>query len=75
MKAKVLIRFRDKHTGEMHKVNDVIEVSKSRFAEILEVGPLVEKVEETAEVEETATEVAEAAAKPKKTTKSKKDVK
>lgn len=46
MKAKVLRRFKDKHTGEIYKVGEVITVSKARFAEILEVAPLVEEVVE-----------------------------
>ena len=46
MKAKVVQRFRDKHTGDIHEVGDIITISKKRFAEILEVAPLVEEIKE-----------------------------
>ncbi len=49
MKAKVLKRFRDKHTGKIHKPGDIITISKKRYAEILEVDVLVEEVKNTAE--------------------------
>jgi hypothetical protein len=45
MKAKVLKSFKDKYSGKIYKVNEVITVSKERFEEILTVAPLVEKVE------------------------------
>ncbi len=46
MKAKVVSKFKDKHTGKIHNPGDVITVSKERFAEILEVAPLVEELVE-----------------------------
>lgn len=46
MKAKVLKRFKDKHNGKVYAVGDIITISKKRFAEILEVGALVEEVTE-----------------------------
>lgn len=46
MKAKVLKRFKDKHTGKVYKVGEIITVTKKRFAEILETAPLVEEVTE-----------------------------
>lgn len=50
MKAKVLKRFKDKHSGEIHEPGDIITVTKKRFKEILEVDVLVEEVtEETTE--------------------------
>ena len=50
MKAKVLKRFKDKHTGEIHYAGTIITVTKKRFAEILETGKLVaEYTEETTE--------------------------
>lgn len=50
MKAKVLKRFKDKYSGEIHEAGDIITVTKKRFKEILEVGVLVEEVtEENAE--------------------------
>lgn len=45
MKAKVLRRFKDKYSGKVYKVDEVITISKDRFEEILTVAPLVEKVE------------------------------
>jgi len=49
MKAKVLKRFKDKHTGKVYKPGDIITISKKRYAEILEVGVLVEEVKNTDE--------------------------
>lgn len=46
MKVKVLKSFRDKHTKKRHNVGDIMEVTEERFAEILEKGPLVEKISE-----------------------------
>ena len=48
MKVKVLKRFKDKHTGKMHEVDEVLTVTKKRFAEILETAPLVEEIKEEA---------------------------
>lgn len=47
MKAKVIAKFKDKHTGKVHKVGEVLTISKERFEEILKVAPLVEEVKET----------------------------
>lgn len=44
MKAKVLKRFKDKHNGKIYEPGEIITISKKRFAEILEVGVLVEEV-------------------------------
>jgi hypothetical protein len=44
MEAKVLKRFRDKHTGEIHIEGTTITVTKERLDEILSVGPLVEPI-------------------------------
>ncbi len=49
MKAKVIHEFIDKHTTEIHKVNDILEISEERFEEILQVGKLIEKVAEVTE--------------------------
>jgi hypothetical protein len=46
MEVKVVKRFRDKHTNEIHKVNDVLTINKTRFKEILKVGAFVEEVNE-----------------------------
>ncbi len=47
MKAKVIISFNDKHTGEKHKKGDIIEVSAARFNEINQKDRLVEAYDET----------------------------
>lgn len=44
MKAIVLKRFRDKHTGELHPKGATITISKERFEEIRTVGPFVAAV-------------------------------
>lgn len=44
MKAKVLKPFKDKYSGKIYKVGEILTVSKDRFAEILTVAPLVEEV-------------------------------
>lgn len=44
MRAKVLKRFKDKHSGRIYKEGEIITISKERFNEILEVAPLVEEV-------------------------------
>lgn len=57
MKVKVIERFRDKNTKKIHKVGDVLTISKERYDEILTVGTFVEEIKEEPKVE------------PKKTTK------
>ncbi len=52
MKAKVIKKFRDKYTGDMYAVDDVITVTKKRYNEILETGKLVEEVKEEKVTEE-----------------------
>lgn len=47
MKAKVLKRFKDKYSGKIHNVGDVITISKDRFNEILTVGEFVEEIKKT----------------------------
>lgn len=44
MKAKVVKKFIDKYTGELHKPGEVIKISKKRYEEILAVGNFVEEV-------------------------------
>ena len=46
MKVKVIKKFVDKHTKKVHKVGEVLTISKERFEEILTVGKLVEEVKE-----------------------------
>ena len=58
MKVKVLKRFKDKHTDEIHEKGKVMDVTKTRYKEILKVGVFVEEVKE-AEAEEPETETAE----------------
>ena len=72
MKVKVLKRFKDKHTKEIHKVGDVLDVTKKRYEEILTKGKLVEEIdEEHTEAPEEPTETPEDGKdkKKKKTTK------
>lgn len=47
MKAKVLERFFDKHTGKEFKKGDVINITELRFNEINSNKKLVEAVVET----------------------------
>lgn len=51
MKAKVLERFFDKHTGEEHIKNDVLDITESRFKEINSEKKYVEAVKETKKIE------------------------
>jgi hypothetical protein len=44
MKAKVLKRFKDKHTGELHSKGTTITISEERYEEIMKVGPFVEVI-------------------------------
>jgi hypothetical protein len=68
MKLKVLIKFRDKITGELHEVDSVFDADDQRAKELLEDNrKLVAKVKE-----EKTEEAIEA---PKKATKSKKSSK
>lgn len=52
MKVKVLKRFRDKHSNEIHKVGDILDITKKRYNEILKVDKLIEKVEDDQEEKE-----------------------
>lgn len=50
MKAIVLKKFKDKHTGKMHEVGEIFNCTKKRFAEIQSVDPeLVAEHEEPIE--------------------------
>lgn len=57
MKAKVLKKFEDVHTGEIHEAGKILTVSKKRFAEILKngteknAGILVEEIKEETEAD------------------------
>ena len=46
MKVKVIERFRDKNTKKIHKVGDILTISKERCDEILTVGNFVEEIKE-----------------------------
>lgn len=46
MKVKVLNKFKDKHTGKIHKKGATLTISKERYEEILKVAPLVEEIAE-----------------------------
>lgn len=49
MKAKVVVEFKDKYTGEVRKVNEEFTCTKKRFNEILSVGDFVVEVKEDKE--------------------------
>jgi hypothetical protein len=51
MKVKVLKKFIDKHSGEIHEEGKILTVSKDRFDEILKVGKFVEEITEKTTVE------------------------
>lgn len=68
MKVEVIKKFKDKHTGEIHKKGKILELTPERVGEILEVGKFVEPIKEEApaEPEETSEEPEEAPAEPEK---------
>ena len=50
MKVKVMVEFIDIHTKKLHKVGEVMEVTKERLAEIRKVDKtLVKEVKEAKE--------------------------
>lgn len=61
MKVKVTAEFKDKHTGELHRSGDVLDLSIQRINEILTVGSFIELVEhsEPKQVEIEQVETAE----------------
>lgn len=48
MKVKVLIPFRDKHTGKTYKKGEIIEVSAERANEIIAKGKYIQFVADEA---------------------------
>lgn len=46
MKAKVLQKFKDKHTGAIHERGDVIEITEKRLAELKKAGRFVVEIAE-----------------------------
>lgn len=46
MKVKVIESFKDKYTNEIYPVDKELDITEERFAEILETGAFVEKIEE-----------------------------
>ena len=46
MKVKVITRFKDKHSGKVHRKGEVFTCSKARYEEILKVAPLVEEIKD-----------------------------
>lgn len=52
MNVKVKTEFKDKYTGELHKVGDILEVDIQRINEILKVGSFVELIEPTEQKQE-----------------------
>lgn len=50
MKVKVLKKFKDKYSGKIHKEDDVLNIKKERFDEIVSVdASLVEVISEKKE--------------------------
>lgn len=54
MKVKVLVKFKDKYTGEVYKEGATITLSKERYEEILTVAPLVKEIETPKKAKKTA---------------------
>ncbi len=46
MKVKVTKAFKDKVSGDIHRVGDILVISKARFKEIKAKGSFIEEVEE-----------------------------
>lgn len=51
MKVKVKTEFKDKHTGELHRSGDVLDLNIQRINEILTVGSFIELVEQSEQTE------------------------
>lgn len=51
MKVKVTAEFKDKHTGELHRSGDVLDLNIQRINEILTVGSFIELVEQSEQTE------------------------
>lgn len=60
MKVKVTAEFKDKHTGELHRSGDILDLNIQRINEILTVGNFIELVEQS-EPEKEETEQTETA--------------
>ena len=55
MRVRVKTEFRDKHTGELHKTGDELDMSVERINEIIKVGNFIELlVEQTEPLEHTS---------------------
>lgn len=46
MKVKVIAKFKDKYSGDIHEPDEVLELEGKRVAEILKAGKFVEKLKE-----------------------------
>ena len=44
MKVRVKKRFKDKYTKKKHLPGDILDITEERFAEIQQVGDLVEEI-------------------------------
>lgn len=60
MKVKVTTEFKDKHTRELHRSGEILDLNIRRINEILTVGSFIELVEQS-EPEKEETEQAETA--------------
>ncbi len=45
MKVKVTTEFKSRHTGELHKVGDILDLPIQRINEVLSVGNFIELIE------------------------------
>lgn len=45
MQVTVLVRFRDKYTGQVYKAGGILELEESRVNEILEKGKFISPIE------------------------------
>lgn len=52
MKARVVKRFKDKHTGKIHERGQILTVKRERFDEILKVGAFVEEIPQKKKIAE-----------------------
>lgn len=66
MKVKVTVDFRDKYTGKRHRTGDILEISEERYDEILNVGALVERINEDTAAETPKKDPKKAEKKAKK---------
>lgn len=70
MKVRVIQGFSDKYTRTYYEEDKILDITKERYKEILEVGKLVEEIKEEPTIDNIEEELEEV--KSKKETKKKK---